>query len=237
MADSWRVLGTEGHRSLSLAGWWQVAVCDTLYDVMVLLLLYRLALWWRFLWRTSRLDLRLNAAHPDGAAGLAFLGIIFSAFRIPFFAISASAAGALANLMLHVGVSFADFRYAIGAFVVGLVAVVTGPFLFFNGQLRSAKERATLAGGTLAGRQLQAFEEKWWKQDCPGAGEMLSAADFSAVGDLGVTVATARNVNTFPFQLKQLVQLVVAALLPFLPVAAIETPVKEILTKMLHLIR
>ena len=31
LPDSWRVVGTAGHRSLSLAGWWLVAVCEPLY--------------------------------------------------------------------------------------------------------------------------------------------------------------------------------------------------------------
>jgi hypothetical protein len=237
MPDSWRVLETGGHRSLSLAGWWQFAVCDTLYNIMVLLLLYRLALLWRFFWKTSRMDLRLNAAHPDGAGGLAFLGILLPAFRLPLFAIAASAAGALANLILHTGASFADFRYAIAAFSLGLVAIVAGPLLFFNGQLRRVKQQAGLACGALAGRQLKVFEEKWLGQSPPDAREMLQAPDFSAAGDLMLMVSTARKMHTLPFWPRQLVPLVAAALLPFVPVAAMQIPLKEILLRVLKLVR
>jgi hypothetical protein len=237
MQESWRVLGAEGHRSLSLAGWWEIAVCDTLYDIMVLQFLYRLALLWGFFWKTSRLDLRLNAAHPDGAGGLAFLGMMFPAFRLPIFAIAASSAGTVANLMLHTNASFADFRIAIGAFAASLVMVVAGPLLFFNGQLRRAKDRAVLACGALAGHQLQRFDEKWLGGSPPDAGEMLRTSDFSAVGDLNLVVMNVRKVNTLPFWWKQLVPLVIAALLPFLPVAAIEVPVKEILLRVLKMVR
>ena len=237
MAESWRVVGTEGHRSLSLAGWWQVAVCDTLYDIMVLQLLYRLALLWRFYWKTSRLDLCLNAAHPDGAGGLAFLSMMLPAFRLPLFAISASAAGALANLMLYMSASFADFRIPVGAFAAGLVAITTGPLLFFNGQLRTTKGRASLASGALAGRQLKAFEEKWLGQSPAEAQEMLQAPDFSAVGDLTMTVKAIGKMNTLPFSWRQLAPLVVAALLPFVPVACIEVPVKEVLLRVLKLVK
>jgi hypothetical protein len=237
MHESWRVLGTAGHWSLSLAGWWQFAVCDTLYGIIVLLLLYRMALLWRFFWKTSRLDLRLNAAHPDGAGGLAFLGIMLPAFRLPLFAIAASSAGALANLMLHMGAPFADFRYAVAAFAAGLVAIVAGPFLLFNGQLRKAKEQAALACGALAGRQLNAFEKKWLGQSSSDAQEMLQTQDFSAVADLNVTVAAMRKMNKLPFWPKQLVPLVIAVLLPFVPVAAIEIPLKEILLQVVKLVR
>lgn len=237
MPDSWRVAGTEGHRHLSLAGWWLVAVSEPLYDLTVLQLLYRLALWWRFLWKTSRLDLCLNAAHPDGAGGLAFLGMVLPAFWLPIFAIAASAAGTLANLMLWTGASFMSFQYAIAGFVAALVAVMAGPLVFFKGQLGRAKQRAVLNCGALAGRQLRAFEEKWLGANPPAAGEMLRAPDFSAVGDFNPTVTAVQKMNTLPFWPKQFVPLVVAALLPFLPVAAMEIPLKEILTQVWKLVK
>jgi len=237
MPDSWRVVGTPGHHSLSLAGWWLVVISEPLYDLAMLQLLYRIALWWRFLWKTSRLDLQLNAAHPDGAGGLAFLGMVLSVFRLPVFAIGASGAGALANLMLWTGAPFVSFQYAIGAVAAGLVAVMVGPLIFFRGQLGKAKQRAVLRCGALAGQQLRAFEEKWLGANPPAASEMLRAPDFSAVGDFNPTVTAMQKMNTLPFLPKQLVPLVVAALLPFLPVAAMEIPLKEILMQVLKLVK
>ena len=165
----------------------------------MLQLLYRLALWWRFLWKTSRLDLQLNAAHPDGAGGLAFLGMVLSAFRLPVFAIAASAAGALANLILWMGASFDSFQYAIAAFAAALVALMAGPLVFFKGQLDNAKQRAVLVCGTLAGRQLRAFEEKWLGASPPAPEEMLRAPDFSAVVDFNPTVVAIQKMNTLRF--------------------------------------
>ena len=237
MPNSWRVAGTAGQRSLSLAGWWLVVVCQPLYEIAMLQLLYRLALWWRFLWKTSRLNLHLNAAHPDGAGGLAFLGLVLPAFQLPVFAIAVSGAGALANHILWTGVSFESFRYAIFAFAAGLVALSAGPFIFFKGQLGNAKQRAVLTCGTLAGRQLRAFDEKWLGVSLPAAEEMLRAPDFSAVSDLRPTVTAIHKMNTLPFWLKQLVPLVVVALLPFLPVATIQTPFKEILLQIMKMVK
>lgn len=209
--------------------WWLVAISKPLYDLAVLQLLYRLALWWRFLGRTSRLDLRLSAAHPDGAGGLAFLNMLLPAFRLPVFALAASSAGALANAMLWTGASFVSFQYAIAVFVAVLVALTVGPLCFFRRQLRQAKQRAVLGCGAQAGRQLRTFEEKWLGANPPAAGETLREPDFSAVASFGSTVAAVHKMNLLPFQAKQLVPLVVAALLPFLPVAAMEISLKEIL--------
>jgi len=237
MPESWRALGTAGQRSLSLAGWWQIAVSDLLYDIVVLQFYYRLALLWRFLWKTSRLDLRLNAAHPDGAGGLAFLGMLLPAFRLPLFALGATSAGALANMMLRLDASFASFQYAIAAFAGVLVVLVSGPLVFFNEQLRKTKRHAVLVCGALSGRQLRAFEEKWLGASPPEAQEMLQAPDFSAVCDYTTTVLTIRKMNTLPFWPKQLVPLIVAALLPFLPVAAMQIPLKEIMLQILKLLK
>ncbi|MDH4268592.1 MAG: hypothetical protein OEW45_23480, partial [Deltaproteobacteria bacterium] len=86
-------------------------------------------------------------------------------------------------------------------------------------------------------RQLRAFEEKWLGSSPPAPGEMLRAPDFSAVGDFNPTVVAIQKMNTLPFWPKQLLPLVVAALLPFLPVAAIEIPLREVLLQLLKLVR
>ncbi len=83
MSISWRTLGLEGHRSLSLAGWWFVTISQPIYLLVLLRFLYQMALWWQFLWRTSRLNLQLHAVHPDGAGGLGFLGLTLFAFQDP----------------------------------------------------------------------------------------------------------------------------------------------------------
>jgi hypothetical protein len=234
--DSWRVVGPAGHRSLSLAGWWLVAVCEPLYEITMMQFFYRVALWWRFLWKTSRLELHLNAAHPDGAGGLAFLGMVLPTFQLPLFAIASSGAGTLANLMLLMGVSFVSFQYAIAASAVVLVVLMAGPLVFFKGQLGNVKQRAVLGCGALAGRQLRAFEEKWLGPSPPAVGEMLRAPDFSAVGNFNPTVTAIQKMNTLPFWPKQLVPLVVSALFPYLPVAAIEMPLQEILSQLWKLL-
>jgi hypothetical protein len=89
----------------------------------------------------------------------------------------------------------------------------------------------------LAGRQLRAFEEKWLGATPPAPGEMLQAPDFSAVADFNPTVTAIQKMDTLPFRPKQLLPLVIAALLPFLPVAAIEIPLQEILVQVLKMLK
>ena len=85
ISSSWRTLGSEGHHTLSLAGWWFVAVSEPFYLFILLRFLYRTALWWQFLWKTSRLNLQLHTVHPDGAAGSGFPGPYAHCIQAPGF--------------------------------------------------------------------------------------------------------------------------------------------------------
>src|SRR5262249_2930244 len=59
---------------LTPAGFWYVLVSIPLLRFIVLRWYLRLFIWFRFLWQISRIKLHLVPAHPDRAAGLAFLG-------------------------------------------------------------------------------------------------------------------------------------------------------------------
>src|SRR5688572_7238385 len=50
--------------------WWYWTVCVPLFRFLLLRWLWRLGMWWRALWRLSRMDLHLLPGHPDRAAGI-----------------------------------------------------------------------------------------------------------------------------------------------------------------------
>ena len=232
---SWRTVGAEGNRSLSAAGWWLLTVSHPAYVFLLLQFLYRVALWWRFLWMTSRLDLQLHAAHPDGAGGLACLGMALPPFGVPAFAIGSLMAGGLADLVMWAGVSILAHTYVIGAFVIVVVAVFTGPLLFFLGKLGETKQRGMLSYGALSGDQLRQFEQKWLRTRSR-EDDSLGATDFSAVIDLTATVSGVHRMRAFPFELTELLPLAVGALVPFVLVAGLEIPLKDILVQLLKMV-
>jgi hypothetical protein len=55
---------------------WYWMVCMPLFRFLLLRWLWRLALWCVFLWRVSRLELRLVPTHPDRAGGLGYLELV-----------------------------------------------------------------------------------------------------------------------------------------------------------------
>jgi hypothetical protein len=236
MTISWRTLSSEGHRTLSLAGWWFVTVSQPIYLFVLLRFLYRMALWWQFLWKTSRLNLQLHAVHPDGAGGLGFLGLTLFAFRVPAFAISASFAGGLANLVLVSGARVSDFRYEIVAVVLFVVALFAYPLAnFYYRELSRARQRDVLNYWRLNEAQLRQLERKWIVSHSEQA-DMLSVADFSEVIDLSSILVNAQRMTLLPFQPGAILTLVLAASLPFLPVVALEFPVLQLLKALLKLL-
>jgi hypothetical protein len=116
--------------------------------------------------------------------------------------------------------------------VIGLIAAVitvffAGPLCFFCDQLKKAKFRASLSHDRAVLEQLRQFEQKWIGQS--GQADMLEVQDFSAVIDLNETVNKVHQMTRLPFRRSQLLELIAAALLPFLPVLALQIPIKDLL--------
>jgi len=235
-AMSWRTLGPGGHHSLSLAGWWFVTICEPLYLFVLLRFLYRIALWWVFLWKTSRLNLQLHSVHPDGAGGLGFLGLTLNAFRLPAFAISASFAGGVANLVLLNGVPASELKYEI----VGLVLIVVGLFvtplcLFYQRELSKARDRDVLNYWVLLEAQLRRFEQKWIASDSDQMAT-LTPQDFSQVTGPSSILERVPRMTLLPFEYKDVLLLVATVLVPFIPVAALVIPLASMLRRILELV-
>ncbi len=124
--------------SLSPAGLWNQFVSMPILLMLILGWFWRLALWTRFLWLVSRLDLRLVPSHPDGAAGLKFLGMSLHALALPAFALGVVPAGTIVNQVLNDHVSVLSFQHAIIIFAIIMMTAMVGPLFLFSGQLLTA---------------------------------------------------------------------------------------------------
>jgi len=205
-----------GSGAMSAASWWHQFVSLPILSLLLLGWLWRLGLWTRFLWKVSRLDLLLIPSHPDGAAGLKFLGISIEAMVLPAFAISSVIAGPLANRVVHGGAQIITFRAPVLAFAVILLALLTGPLLLFTDRLVSAMHRGILDYGALARGLGERLESRWLEK--PVGEKALDAPDFSATTDLYSIVGNVYAMNLMPLSLRNLGMIATAALLPFVPV-------------------
>jgi hypothetical protein len=220
----------------SLAGWWHVLVSLPLLLILFFGWMWRMFLWTRFLRLMSRLDLRLIPVHPDYAAGLKFVGYSVRAFSVLGFALGVIVAGRIANNILQQGEPPADFIYVIVGLTVFVVALFTGPLLVFMGKLLRVWQRGTLEYGALADKLGRQFERKWFDRAHSVDEKVLGVQDFSAMTDLYQTVSNVYNMFFVPVDLKSLALLIVATLLPFLPVALMTVPLNVLLAKLASLL-
>ncbi len=235
VSDTWHTIGPAGQVHLSLAGWWFAAVSQPVYLFVLFRLLYRVGIWWRFLRQTARLDLQLDAAHPDQAGGLGFLGLTFLIFQESAFAISVSLAGGLADLVLTTGARVSSFVYVIVAAVIFIVALFAGPLLFFCGLLAKVKQNGELKYRVLWQEQLRQFDQKW-SQLTTNPPDMLSVADFSEATDFSSILERVQQTRLVPIQRKQILPLAIAALLPFVLVLPLLVPIDQILKQLLKMV-
>src|SRR4029077_6153899 len=91
----WQGTGVQGIATRSFAGWWHNLATVPIFLMLLFGWLWRLGLWGRFLFLTSRLKLQLIASHPDESGGLRFLSIAVLAFSLLGFSLNLIVAGAI----------------------------------------------------------------------------------------------------------------------------------------------
>lgn len=233
----WHRRGATGALSLSPAGWWHALVSLPLLLIVFFVWIWRLALWTRFLFLMSRLDLRLIAAHPDRVGGLKFVSASLRGFRLISFGCGAVVAGSILNRQVHQGSQPSEFQNLVIGLLVFLVILFAGPMTIFLKKLRETKRRGTFEYGALAISVGQQFEARWLPQRFDPDRHSLEAQDFSATNDLYSVVGNVSEMREVPFTLKDLIGPIgVAASLPFLPLAVLAMPLEVILRGLVKLL-
>ena len=225
-----------GGHTLSLAGWWHVLVSVPWLLILFFGWLWRLLVWGRFLWLMSRLDLQLIAAHPDLAGGLMFVGTSIRVYAPLSFALATVVAGGVANRVVHQGASLLEFGFLVAGLVVVVFVLFVGPVVVFSRNLRHLKLRGVFEYGRLADDVGREFERKWLHRADAINESALEVPDFSATTDLYQMVSNVRELKEVPIDLMQLRSLIIAVLLPFVPVVLASIPLRVILENVAKLL-
>jgi hypothetical protein len=228
---SWVMPGNGGTVGLlSLAGWWRSLVSQPLFLILLGSWVVRLWVWSRFLWGVANLRLRLVAAHPDLAAGLRFLAGSAGAFAPVAFAASAVVAGTMGeSILLGAPAQQPRHLFTILATVALCLLVFAGPTLVFVRQLSRVRLMGMIDYGALADGVGRRFEERWLRTDREIDQDPLSAVDFSALTDLYSIVSNVREMRLAPMGVRDLVPIIAAALLPFVPLVLVALPLDVVL--------
>jgi len=233
----WHRRGSADALHLSPAGWWHALVSLPLLLILFFVWIWRLALWSRFLFLMSRLDLNLIAAHPDRVGGLEFVTSSLRGFRLISFACGAVVAGAILNRQVHQESQPFQFQNLVIGLLVFLVILFAGPMIIFLKKLRETKRRGTFEYGSLAMTVGKQFEAKWLPQRNALDQQSLEVLDFSATTDLYSVVKNVSAMREVPFTLRHLIGPIgVSAMLPFIPLALLRIPLDVILRGLVKLL-
>jgi len=234
--STWYAAGSDSTPRLSHAGVWYAYVSLPIFQFLLLRWYYRLAIWVRFLWQVSRIDLTIVPTHPDQLGGLGFLGNTVYAFSVLLLAHGAMLAAQIANRIFFVGAALTDFKVEIAVMVGFLMCAVFGPLLVFSPQLARAKRQGLTEYGLLAERYVREFDGKWLRGPEPKGEPLLGSADIQSLADMGNSFTVVRTMRLAPITRNAVLPLAACVLVPLAPLLLTVMPVEELTRKFLGLV-
>ena len=235
-ADAWYASVTPGGTVYTPAGYWYAFVSVPIVQFILLRWYFRLFMWCQYLWRVSRLDLRLVPTHPDRSGGLGFLANVVFALAPFVVAHSALIAGYIANRILYQGAKLPEFKLEIAAIAIFLNLIILGPLFLFAPRLNQTRIVGLRLYGRLANEYVQGFDSKWVKGSAPAGEALLGSADIQSLADLANSFQVVQSMRTFPFGKEALLQLNLMIALPLLPLALTMFPLDELLLRLVKVV-
>jgi hypothetical protein len=216
----------------TLPGWWYLFVSLPVMRFLALRWLWRLLVWAWVLWRTARLDLQPRPVHPDRAGGLAFLGEAQVAFGWLVFACGVQLSCLVADRVFFEEATLLDFRAYLFAFVLIALVVLLLPLMAFLPKLSEARFDTLLF---LSGRGFEgsgALDGRL--RSHPDAD--LPATEVSGLADYGALFENARLMRPIPLEWRHIGVLVLAAVVPFVPLVFVAMPAQQVLRTLAQLL-
>jgi hypothetical protein len=236
-SSTWQFLVTPSLMIRTPAGWWNLVVCVPIFHFLLGRWLYRYLVWSWFLWRVSRLDLRLVPTHPDRAGGLAFLGVLQVKFCPIIFALASILSAYVGQEVLFGGAVLKQYTMMILGNALLILAIFLGPYLVFSLKLFETKRRGFLTYSSLANDYTQSFHQKWIRGGAPEGEALLGSSDIQSLADLSNSFAVVRDMRMVPFDFKlTILPIVACTVVPFLPLMLTVFPVEEILKKIVDIL-
>lgn len=213
----------------SFARIWYTALALPLLQFLTLRWLWRWLLWCWILWRLSRLPLAGVATHPDGAAGLGFLGAPVTGFAAFVLAFSSMLAAAWGTQLIDGYVTTPSLLPSMILFLVIAFLASCGPLLPFSLHLFNARRQALAVYSPFALDYVRDFHHKWIDQR--GGEPVLGTPDLQSLADLGNSYRVIETTGLFLFSTRKLTELWLAAIIPMLPLALTQVSVEVVVRR------
>ena len=228
---SWYASTDGNGASLSMAGYWYIFFSRPLFQFIVYRWYFRIFIWARFLWQSSRLDLNLIPIHPDRACGLGFLAMSSILFAPLIIAHGVVFAGLIANAIFFAGAKLTDFMLLILGVVLFVQLIVLGPLLVFSPSLMRAKRTGLRDYGILASKYVEEFDLKWVRGGAADDERLVGSSDIQSLADLANSFQVIRDIRAFPFDKETVIQVFLFVIIPILPLVLTMIPLEELIKK------
>ncbi|HET6462675.1 MAG TPA: hypothetical protein VFH33_02655, partial [Candidatus Krumholzibacteria bacterium] len=212
--------------ALSHAGWWNFGVATPIFVFLLLRWLWRYLVWWWFLGRTARLELRLTGTHPDRMGGLGFVAFHQSMFCMITTAFACSLSAMAADRILHKLAVLKDYQNVIIAITVFSIALGIAPLLVFTPRLLKTKRISWNRYTRLASEYVWRFEQKWMSG--PASDDLLGTGDIQSLADIGGSFERLVTMRVFAIDRRLIFSFMFAAVTPMLPLLLTMMPLREI---------
>jgi hypothetical protein len=164
----------------------------------------------------SRFRLDFTGTHPDLGAGLRLLSTTQSTFSIFVLALGTPLANYSSGRGTLAPSHLSDPRLLPQIILAALSLIaVFGPLFFFSPHLLRVRELMEERYSILAGRHVRAYERKWFRPDLTE--NPLGAPEFSSQVDMSNDFLLSQELKLIPVRLRDVLMVVVAALLPLAP--------------------
>jgi hypothetical protein len=128
-----------------------------------------------------------------------------------------------------------ELKYHVIVFVVLALIVIHAPLLAFSGRLAHCRFRGLLDFGALIGRHDRAFDEKWIDPPDARPESLLGSPDVRSLAAIATVFEHVDRMQLIPLDKKALVVLIMAVLIPMIPLVGTAIPLQEILAKLAEL--
>jgi hypothetical protein len=226
--ESWAVRVSSGGSVLTSAGWWCLLFSSPLFFFLLLRGLWRHLVWSMLLREIAAMKLRLVTTHPDGKAGLAFVGRYPNVFALAIFGLSCVVGAGLARQMLQETISLTAYGYIMGAWLIVVLALFAYPLLAFSAPLARLKQD-TLLLTSVKGTQFQRDAERKLLGRNVVATDPAEAEEQHDIADPAKQFEASQKMSTVLIDRSTLLPVCAAALLPLVAAGATQIPYKELL--------
>jgi hypothetical protein len=213
-----------GHRNVLTAAHAWYALAD--WPVLQFLLwrsLLRWAIWVRVLVGLSRIDLDLVPSHGDRRGGISFL-------RLPSIGYCGALLFAISSVLcadqvgrVHLDASLASFTPLVFVFATVGTLVAFGPLLLFSPLLLRVRRDALVRYSGLGTGYGRGFQRRWLDSRAPA--DQLQAGATQPLADLAAIYRDPiDSLRPLLFDRRDMIVLLVATLLPMVPVLLVHVP-------------